>query len=114
MSTLLAAALIEYDGQRPPFKLFAAVLVAGLIAPPLVSAALRLATAGPPLRGLDPLIFLAVEAIVLGGALLGLAAGSVLGWGLVFIRRGDPVGLVSCLAVVGSSSVGKRPAAWPC
>lgn len=73
ISTLVAGALILWDGQRPPWRLFAPVLFAGLASPWLISVDFPLVR---QLRGGQ-----GIEASLMGvsESLLGLAAGAVLG-----------------------------------
>ncbi len=83
LCTLLAAALMQYDGHRPPRRLFVPALVVGLAAPavwPLLHPVPAWHAASGPLGGiLDGLAGLATGAA--GGAILGRLAGQ---------RRGDP------------------------
>ena len=86
MSTLLAAALIECDGERPPAKLFWPIIV-------LYSAVVLWPATGPGVAGLSARYGLAV--------LTNVAVGAVLGWLLGLLRRSDPIGLTYCLVAVG-------------
>ena len=91
MSTLLAAALIECDGERPPIKLFAPVFVAGCAAT-IFFVGVWPAPVWPYAReGL-----LGPEA-----AIAGVFVGALLGGLLAILCRADADGLVGCLAVVG-------------
>lgn len=92
LSTLLAAALIEYDGHRPPLRLFAPALVLGGLAP-LMWPGLRPVAAFPALGG---------WAAGLAEGLAGLAVGLILGW-LAWRALGNKghLGVVLCPACVG-------------
>lgn len=80
LSTLLSAALIDYDGNLVPLKLYVPALIVGVVTPAVWSA-------------------LSAEILYL---LAGLAAGIVLGgiaW--IILRRQRPVGLSMGLVTVG-------------
>jgi leader peptidase (prepilin peptidase)/N-methyltransferase len=90
--TLLAAALIEYDGHRPPWRLFAPGLVAGLLAPivwPHLHPVPVSMGAGGPLSGLLD---------GLAGLVVGASA-PLVGWCL--IARRERFGLSVASASVG-------------
>lgn len=88
LCTLLAAALIEYDGNRPPWRLFAVALTVGIAAPLLWPNVAPL----PAWEGAPPLI----------DQLLGLASGGLLAGLAWLILRGDgPRGLAMGLLCVG-------------
>lgn len=103
LSTLVAAALIELDRQRPPLKLFWPVLVAGCLLP-LVWIDLRTTPVAEPLPELLA-AQLPVLAIVEGVA--GIAVGSLfagLVWpaiGLDAERRPDRTAITAELAAIG-------------
>jgi leader peptidase (prepilin peptidase)/N-methyltransferase len=83
LCTLLAAALVQYDGHRPPLRLFLPALVVGLAAPacwpPLHPVPAWPSVAGPWAGIIDGLAGLAAGAAA--GVILGPVAGR---------RRGDP------------------------
>ncbi len=80
LCTLLVALLIEYDGHRPPVRLFVPALAVGALAP-AVWPGLH---SGPT------------------GSLTGLAAGLLLGWlASLCCRPKQKTGLLMCLACVG-------------
>lgn len=123
--TLLTAGLIEFDGQRPPLKLFVIAIVVGLVAPilwpelhpePLIWS-MTDPVAGPPLRealdksaaGILTGIFLACLAWPITGrgglgsygrwvAMLELGLiGCFLGWQATAIVGGQAIGIVAFL-----------------
>jgi prepilin signal peptidase PulO-like enzyme (type II secretory pathway) len=101
LCTLLCAALIEIDGQRPPLKLFPPALLVGL-AVPLWWPWLR----PMPWQVLPPTRALSVNPYLLMGAvdgLIGLAAGAAIGGLLCWASRGPqkPMGLFLGLSSVG-------------
>jgi leader peptidase (prepilin peptidase)/N-methyltransferase len=78
LCTLLAAALVQYDGHEPPARLFLPALVVGIAGPafwPALHPVHAWHAAAGPLAGVID-------------ALTGLAAGAVLGW-WAGLRRGD-------------------------
>ncbi len=92
MCTLLCAGLIEYDGKRPPLRLFVPAILIGAIAPSFWPE-LRIVHAWPDLpRWLCGAV----------DGLTGLLAGAVLG-GLAWLIRGEqrPLGLLLGLVCVG-------------
>jgi leader peptidase (prepilin peptidase)/N-methyltransferase len=92
MCTLLCAGLIEYDGNRPPLKLFLPALIVGIGAP-LVWPALRPMAAWPELPA-------TIRGMVDG--LVGLAAGGL--WGGIAwraLRSQRPIGVAFGLICVG-------------
>jgi prepilin signal peptidase PulO-like enzyme (type II secretory pathway) len=101
LCTLLCAALIEIDGQRPPLKLFLPALLVGLAAP-LWWPALR----PMPWQVLPPTPALTGHPYTLMGAvdgLIGLAAGAAIGGLLCWAARGPqkPMGMFLGLSSVG-------------
>ncbi len=92
LCTLICAGLIEYDGNRPPAKLFVPAFIVGALMP-LIWPALRWL----PARGLTPA---SLDGMVDG--LAGLAAGALLGglaWGTLTAEK--PKGLALGLVGVG-------------
>jgi leader peptidase (prepilin peptidase) / N-methyltransferase len=77
LCTLLATAMIQYDGKRPPWRLFAPALLVATIAaavwPALRPVPVWHPAGGPPFGIME--------------GLLGLAAGGLLGWGASLVDR---------------------------
>jgi leader peptidase (prepilin peptidase) / N-methyltransferase len=92
LCTLLCAGLIEFDGNRPPLRLFLPAILIGAVAP-LFLPELRLWHAWPELPP-------SLTGVIDG--LAGLAAGAVLG-SLAWLIRGKqrPVGVLHSLVCVG-------------
>jgi leader peptidase (prepilin peptidase) / N-methyltransferase len=101
LCTLLCAALMEIDGQRPPLKLFFPAAIVGLVAP-IAWPWLR----PMPWQVLPPASAWSVHPHMLIGAvdgLVGLAAGAAIGGVLYALSRGPrkPMGLLLALSTTG-------------
>jgi leader peptidase (prepilin peptidase) / N-methyltransferase len=103
LCTLLAAALIEIDHNRPPLRLFAPALAVGIIAP-LIWPYLRPAPAWP---GLGDWTSRALDCVA------GLASGGLLGYLAWQIQRQfkDDVLIFDDVAVHDTSKIGTVPGA---